>query len=97
MEWIYQTLQWYFALFCIGVVFFGITQKLFHSFFDHGYAFSKTIGLLFLSYGVFLLSNLHILPFHELTLYLLLICAIGIGYLIQRNQKKEKIHWIIFV
>lgn len=97
MDWIYQTLQWYFALFCIGVVFFGITQKLFPSFFDHGYAFSKTIGLLFLSYGVFLLGNLHILPFHELTLYLLLIGAIALGYLIQRNQKKEKIHWIIFV
>lgn len=97
MQWIYQTLQWYFALLCIGVVFFGITQKLFHSFFDHGYAFSKTIGLLFLSYGVFLLGNLHILPFHELTLYLLLISAIVLGYLIQRNQKKEKIHWIIFV
>lgn len=97
MDWIYQTLQWYFALFCIGVVFFGITQKLFHSFFDHGYAFSKTIGLLFLSYGVFLLGNLHILPFHEPTLYLLLISALVLGYLIQRNQKKEKIHWIIFV
>jgi len=97
MDWIYQTLQWYFALMCLGVVFFGITKKLFHGFFDQGYAFSKTIGLLFLSYGVFLLSNLHILPFHELTLYLLLACAIGIGYWIQRNQKKEKINWIIFI
>lgn len=97
MDWIYQTLQWYFALLCLGVVFFGITKKLFPGFFDQGYAFSKTIGLLFLSYGVFLLSNLHILPFHELTLYLLLVCAIGTGYWIQRNQKKEKINWIIFI
>ncbi len=97
MDWIYQTLQWYVALLCIGVVFFGITKKLFRSFFDHGYAFSKTIGLLFLSYGVFFLSNLRILPFHELTLYLLLICAIGIGYFIQKNKKKERINWVIFV
>jgi len=63
MQWIYQTLQWYGMLLILGVVFFGITRKLFSSFFDQGYAFSKTIGILLLSYAAFLLGDLHVAPF----------------------------------
>ena len=68
MLWIYQTLQWHAMLLVIGVAFFGLTKKLFSSFYDEGYAFSKTVGILLLSYGVFLLGNLRIAPFHIITL-----------------------------
>ncbi|MCX6730967.1 MAG: DUF2298 domain-containing protein [Candidatus Roizmanbacteria bacterium] len=96
MEWIYLTLQWYFALLCIGIVFFGITKKIFSSFFDQGYAFSKTIGILLLSYGVFLLGNLHIAPFTLTTLVILLCIALIVGIVIHK-KKKKKTPWKIII
>lgn len=97
MDWIYSTLQWYAASLCIAVVFFGITKTIFRSFFDHGYAFSRTIGILLLSYGVFLFGNLHIFPFQITTLILLLICALIGGYFLQKKRKKEQLNWKIII
>ncbi len=96
MDWIYQTLQWYFALLCIGVIFFGITKKLLSSFFDQGYAFSKTIGIIILSYTVFLLGNLHIAPFHLTTLLVCLFIYFLISSYFQRKNAK-KIPWRIIL
>jgi uncharacterized membrane protein len=96
MEWIYFTLQWYLALLCIGIVFFGITKKLFSSFFDQGYAFSKTIGILLLSYAVFLLGNLQIMPFSYITLLVCLCVACGIGLYIHQKHT-QKIPWRIIL
>ena len=89
MEWIYQTLQWYLVLFCIGIIFFGITRRFFDRFFDHGYAFAKTVGILLLSYGVFALGSFKILPFHLFTLLFLLIVAFAIGYIIPYKKKQQ--------
>jgi len=96
MEWIYQTLQWYMMLFVVGVAFFGLTKKLFSSFFDQGYGFSKTIGILLLSYGVFLLGNLHIAPFHIVTLCVCLLLSFLIGAYISRKDVK-KVPWRIII
>ncbi len=89
MQWIYQTLQWYVMLLMVGVIFFGIAKRLFHSFFDQGYAFSKTIGILFVSYGVFVLSNLHIAPFNRITLFILLSVAFFVSYFTNRDTLKK--------
>jgi len=96
MDWIYQTLQWYGMLLLVGVVFFGITRKLLSSFFDQGYAFSKTVGILLLSYSIFLLGNLHIAPFHYVTLCVCLFIAFSISVFINRTNTK-KIPWRIIV
>jgi len=96
MEWIFQTLQWYGMLLVLGVVFFGITRKLFSSFFDQGYAFSKTVGILLLSYGMFLLGNFHIVPFHRVTLITCLFIAFIISFFIHKKDTK-KIPWRIII
>jgi len=96
MLWIYQTLQWYLMLLVVGVAFFGLTKKLFSSFFDQGYAFSKTGGILILSYSVFLLGNLHIAPFHLITLIICLSICFLIGIYINRVNGK-KIPWRILI
>lgn len=82
---------WWLSLFLIGLIFLPITEKIFSRFFDKGYLFSKTIGLVFLTFSLWLLSSLKILPFYQMTIFALLILAIGIiwfglkGY---RNGKK---------
>jgi len=96
MTWIYQTLQWYFMLLVVGAAFFGISRKLFSSFFDHGYAFSKTIGILLLSYSIFLLGNLHIAPFHLTTLIISLFIYFIIGFFINKN-KSRPLPWRIII
>ena len=96
MEWIYQTLQWYGMLLLLGVVFFGITRRFFSSFFDQGYAFSKTVGILLLSYSVFLLGSFHVAPFRYITLLICLSVAFVAGLFIHRTHAK-KLPWKILI
>jgi len=96
MDWIYQTLRWYGMLLVLGVVFFGIARLFLSSFFDQGYAFSKTVGILLLSYGVFLLGSFHLAPFSIITLYVCLFLVFIIGIVLHKGQKK-KISWHVIV
>lgn len=72
-------LLWWTYLFLIGLVFLPFTAGIFKVFFDRGYLFSKTIGLLILSYIVWLVSSLKILPFCRETIFL---SISGIGAII---------------
>lgn len=74
MDWFLTTIYWYLALFLLGILFFPLTKKFFSSFVDQGYAFSKTIAILVLSYTAFVLGVFKILPFTQLTL----IAVVGI-------------------
>lgn len=97
MDWIFQTMQWYLMLLVVGVCFFGITKRFFSSFFDQGYAFSKTVGILLLSYSVFLLGNLHIAPFHFVTLVICLLVFFIFGiYLNKGSHTKMPWRTILF-
>jgi YYY domain-containing protein len=58
--------QWWFTIFIIGVVFIPLTNLLFSNFFDKGYIFSKIIGITIITYAMFVLGTLKIIPY-ELT------------------------------
>ncbi len=73
MDWFSIMLTWYFYLFIIGIVFFPVAQRIFGSYFDHGYAFGKTIGIILLSYTVFVISSLKIVSFSRESLIFLVI------------------------
>jgi uncharacterized membrane protein len=55
--------KWWFVFFLIGISFLPITTKIFSGFIDKGYIFSKILGLLFISYAIYLLGSLNILSF----------------------------------
>ena len=71
MEWLLTTLKWYGYLFVLGIIFYPLTKKLFHRFFDSGYAFSKTLAIICITYTSFLLSNFKILPFGQIELLII--------------------------
>ncbi|QQG44507.1 MAG: hypothetical protein HYW86_01150 [Candidatus Roizmanbacteria bacterium] len=95
MDWILTTLTWYLYLFVIGIVFFPLIRSILPNFFDEGYAFSKTLGIIFLSYTAFILGLTKIAPFTQLTLItvLLLFAVVNVYLWIKKSYvfNKEKI------
>lgn len=95
-----QVLQWWVILFVIGFILAPLTTHIFSSFFDKGYAFSKIIGLIFLSYLIYLFGTLHVLPFSLPSLILLLLLMIAGSLLVARKTnflQKIKDSWKIFL
>jgi uncharacterized membrane protein len=84
-------ISWWFLLFIIGFSFFPLTLSLFQKFFDQGYAFSKIMGILIISYLVWLLGSLRIFPFLAETVWLMVIvAALGNLLLLQKNRRLIK-------
>lgn len=86
MEWFISVLIWYLYLAVLGILFFPVSKRLFGTFIDHGYAFSKTLSIIVLSYAIFLLGILHILPFTKESLIILIVIA---GFFIFRYFRTE--------
>lgn len=66
---VFLIIQWLFIVFLLGTVFLPITFYFFDNLHDKGYIFSKALGILFLSYVVFLFGTVKILSFNSFTLY----------------------------
>lgn len=96
-------LIWYSVLLGIGILFFPITSKIFPSFADKGYGFSKIIGVLLTSYVVFILSLSRIIQFHTLTIVIAISVLVVVSVILltkgsfSQTQKKTgaffKTHW----
>lgn len=89
MTWTQTALCWYLMLLIIGVVFFPLTKKIFRRFsFDFGYPFAKTLGILLLSYFIFVLGILKILPFDRFSLIFALCLFAIINFYIYKTKKQ---------
>ncbi|MFU0826876.1 MAG: Bacterial membrane protein YfhO [Lachnoclostridium sp.] len=75
-------IQWWLALFILGIVFLPFTQKFFSGFHDNGYLFSKTLGLAVTGYFSWLLSSLKILKFNAVSCYSLILIGAVINFFI---------------
>ncbi len=90
------TFYWWFLLFSLGLIFWPLSQKLFKKFFDRGYLLSKTVSLAMLSWPMFLLAHLKIIPFAQTGILFLLLLAIVANIFLAKkkpflNQKLIKI------
>ena len=89
MNWILITFQWYLVLLIIGIIFTPLTKKIFKNFnFDFGYPFAKTLGIILLSYFVFVLGIVKILPFSRLSLIFALCLFAIINWFIFKKNKQ---------
>lgn len=90
MNWLLITFQWYLTLLIIGIVFTPLTKRIFKTFdFDFGYPFAKTLGIILLSYLVFVLGIVKILPFSRPSLIFLLSILAIVNFFIYKNNKKN--------
>ncbi|MDO8638053.1 MAG: DUF2298 domain-containing protein, partial [Candidatus Daviesbacteria bacterium] len=89
-----NVLYWWLIFFVISLVFLPLTSKIFSSFFDKGYAFSKILGLLLISYTVWLLASLKILPFNFFSIILVLIPFLLINLKFLKELKLLKIYFL---
>jgi uncharacterized membrane protein len=80
---------WWLLLFVLGVINLPLAWWLFRKFFDLGYIFAKILAILLVSYFVWLISSLRILPFSTISIWLTLIALALINLLIARKFKKE--------
>lgn len=88
MDWFTTLLIWYFFLFAIGIIFAPIAKKLFGQFYDIGYPFAKTIGIIILSYTIFVLGIIKVIPFTRESLFFILILFAVLFY-----TKVSKFRW----
>ena len=69
---IFFILQWWFAFFAIGLIYLPVANLFFNRFLDKGYIFSKIIGIITISYVMFVLGTIHFLPFTLLSLVIII-------------------------
>ena len=82
----------------IGISFFPFTYKIFNNFIDKGYIFSKILGLLFISYSIFVLSSFKLLTFSTINLIIIWTTLFAVQLFILRKQKYElRKHLKIFI
>lgn len=60
---------WWFVIFTIGLFTLPFTLNLFSKFFDAGYIFSKIIGIIVISYLLYIGGTLHLFPFTTISAY----------------------------
>ncbi len=82
--------QFWFVTVVIGILFFPITSLIFKDFKDKGYIFGKTIGIVLISYSVFILSFLKIFrfSFFEIVFVLFLYLLLNLYVLRKISLKK---------
>jgi YYY domain-containing protein len=75
-----MVLNWWLWLVLIGLAFLPLVAKIFGSFFDKGYFFAKTIGLILLTLSLWMFSFFKIIPFYREIVYIWLGIAAIIVY-----------------
>lgn len=74
--------QWWGTLFLVGAAAYPLTRRLFRNWFDGGYLFAKAVGMATVTYIVYLLGVIHVLPFTQGTVWFSLGAVFAIGTLL---------------
>jgi uncharacterized membrane protein len=80
---------WWIFFLVLGILSMPVSFSFFRGFYDRGWAFSKIIGILTVSYGAFLFSIAKIIPISQLTLFGFILLWAGINAYVFTKNKKE--------
>ena len=84
-----ETLVFWLVIESLGILAFPITFAFFRGFYDRGYAFSKAIGLLLISYLIWISASAHVLPNSRGSLILLLGLLAGVSAFVAWKERAE--------
>ncbi|MDO8620949.1 MAG: DUF2298 domain-containing protein [Candidatus Levybacteria bacterium] len=79
--------KWWPMFFAIGIIFLPLTTIIFSNFSDRGYIFSRILGIAVLSYIVFLLGVLKVLPFQMPTIILVCVICLIINLFVAKKTQ----------
>ncbi len=82
-------LTWWIFFFLLGIGSFPLSFVLFRNFYDRGWGLSKTVGLLGVSYLVFLGAIVKITPFTQFSILIFLVIFAGINFFIFKKIGKQ--------
>lgn len=79
---------WWLVILFLGFLFLPLVFSLFNTFWDKGWIFSKILGIIVISYFVFLFGRLHLIPFFRETI-LLAIVLVATGDIWWSSSRKS--------
>jgi len=86
--------RWWGALFVVGLAAWPLTQKLFKGWKDQGYLFAKAVGMALVSWLVYVLGTLHLIPFTQFSIIISLGIVFTAGILIKLPKSSKSIRWV---
>ncbi len=89
----FLVLRWWGTLFLVGAVAYPLTKRLFTGWYDHGYLFSKAVGMAVVTWIVYVAGTLRVLPFTTTSIILSLAIVFLGGIFLQRGDKGNKGSW----
>ena len=87
---IWIVLQWWGTLFLVGAVAFPLTKRLFNNWLDQGYLFSKAVGMAVITWIVYVLGTLHVMPFSVWSIVVAMV-VLFIGGLVFQSQSVKHV------
>ncbi len=80
-------LQWWAVLFLVGAIAFPLTKRLFANWWDGGYFFAKAAGMAVVTYLVYLVGTIRLLPFTLPTIVISMVVVFGVGLFLNKSYK----------
>lgn len=87
LYWFTIAFGWYVTTLAFALLSTPLTSLLFKDWFDKGYAFSRALGIILVTYITFVLINIHLATFSLFTCYIILGSYLLINVCIQRKYK----------
>jgi uncharacterized membrane protein len=83
-------IRWWGALVLIGAAAYPLTSHMFPSWHDRGYLFAKAVGLAVVTWVVYILGIIHLVPFTTLSIFIGIAGVFGLGFYLNKLPKVLK-------
>ncbi|MBI2404569.1 hypothetical protein HYV22_00080 [Candidatus Gottesmanbacteria bacterium] len=82
--------QWWAVLFLVGAAAYPLTKQLFFGWHDNGYFFAKAVGIAVVTWLVYALGTLRVLPFTIPTVVGIMVVVFGMGIFLNKTYETHR-------